>query len=170
MNYMSQNKDLNISTSSIHNFKTIENLEREFEFLKEEYEGTVVTNKILNKSNIDLKNQIKMFEDQLNSKDNDQLKITEQIRIIEELKTSFANLQNLQKDSNDLIQSLKQLNNELNHENRYLKSSFEEAKNACLSIENENEDLKKNIDNYEENTKNKLDEIFQFNNLICKIS
>ena len=165
---MNNNKDLNVSTSTINNFKTIEYLEREFDFLKDEYEGTLVTNRILNKSNLDLKSQIRLLECELNNKENDKLKISEQSKIIEELRDSNANLQKLHQESNDMIQSLKQLNNELNHENLDIKTSFEDFKNAYNQIENDKEDLKKNIENSQENTKCKHDEIFQLNQQICK--
>ena len=157
-----------MSTSTIPNLKTIDNLEKEFDILKDEYEGTVVTNKILNKSNIEFKNQIKLLENQLDIKENEILKCSEQNKIIEELRTSYYNLQNLQKDSNDLIQSLKQINNDLNNDNKNLKSTIDQIKASTLSNENEKEDLIKQIENHKYNYKNYQNDVFQLNQQICK--
>jgi septal ring factor EnvC (AmiA/AmiB activator) len=161
LNSNSQQRDLNISTSSIHNFKTLDNLEREFEFLKEEYEGTVVTNKILNKSNLELKNQLKILENELNEKELETRKVVELNRTIEDLRATIGNSHKLNQDSNDIIQSLKQLNNELNQEINHVKASNEEIKNGCSLVENENEDLKKVIENNEINSKNMSEKILE---------
>ncbi len=161
LNSLNKQKDLNLSTSSIHNFKTLDNLEREFEFLKEEYEGTVVTNKILNKSNLELKNQIKILENELNEKELETRKVNELNRTIEDLRTTIGNSHKLNQDSNDIIQSLKQLNNELNQEINLVKASNEEINNGYSLIESENEDLKKVIENNEINSKNMSDKILE---------
>lgn len=170
LNSLSKQKDLNLSTSSINNFKTLDNLEREFEFLKEEYEGTVVTNKILNKSNLELKNQIKMLENELNQKDQETRRAIELNRTIEDLRATICHGQKLQQDSNDIIQSLKQLNNELNQEINQMKASQEEIKNGISIVENENEDLKKIIENNELNTKNSTEKILELREKISIIN
>ena len=167
--FSSNYKDLNISTSSIHNYRTLDNIEKEFEFLKEEYESSTVTNRILNKSNIDLKNQIKLQEKELNSKEADKMKIIELNKIIEVIKNSNRNAESTVQDSVELIESLKILNNELNQDNYGLKIEIGELNNAFIANEKEINDLKKNIENYDLAEKTNSENIYQINQQLCII-
>ena len=80
--------------------------EKDYQIVKEEIENLSITNKILNKSNLELKNHIKSIEESREKDKDFRNKLNESIKIIEGLKDKITSLQKTNQELNEKLESL----------------------------------------------------------------
>ena len=134
-----------ILNENIMNYKTNENT-----LSKEEYDNICLTNKILNKSNLDLKNQINALEDEIQACKEINQKKNALSRIMDNMNKNISNYEGRVKDSTELIDSVKKLNSELTFENKRLNTQLKAIKDNYEFIEKTNYEFKQQIDGIDE--------------------
>jgi len=126
------------------------NMEEDVIKLKEENDNLILTNKILNKSNIDLKNQIKIVEEELELGKENHLKMNDLQKVIQNQKDDQEKLQIYIEELITNIQSLKNSNLNLSSENRKLKAEIEMLNMNFENVDRTNYDLKLHLDGFDE--------------------
>jgi chromosome segregation ATPase len=165
-------------TSSIMKMKLLSNrnntkynIEDDYRILREENENIYLTNQILNKSNMDLKNQLKQLEAELESLREFKLQLNEANSINHNLREELAKYdrantelvtmyENLQNDYGDLVQENKKIQSQYDNLNQNLslhEKTNQELKSGLESVEEilKNYDNEKSIMNLHMNEKDK---------------
>lgn len=147
------------------------NIEDDYRILREENENIYLTNQILNKSNMDLKNQLKQLETDIESMREYKLQLNEANSINHNLREELAKYdrantelvtiyENLQNDYADLVQENKKLQSQYDNINQNLslhEQTNHELKSGLESVEQilKNYDNEKSIMNLHMNEKDK---------------
>ena len=128
--------------------------EEEFKIFFEDNRNIHLTNQILNKSNIELKNQLKRFEEEYESNSDLRLKIVNLYKFIENLKVEMSNLINSNEDVGRMYDMLKADFIELEKENESMKQKFHNVSENFFVSEKTNQNLKNGIERFEDALKN----------------
>jgi chromosome segregation ATPase len=141
--------------------------EKDYQIVKEEIENLSITNKILNKSNLELKQHIRSIEEERENEKEIRYKLIQANKVIEELKNNIITLQRANQEMNERLENLKKNSSDLVSEN---KKSFSEIENLNKNFElldKNNFELKNQIESLEEINKRQETEKF---NLITQLN
>ena len=116
----------------------------------EEFENLLLTNQIINKSNIDLKNQIKDLENEIQYFKESNNKNEEMSRIIENINKNLLNYEGRVKESSEYIESLKKVNSDLALENKRLNKELEGINGNFEFADKTKDELRQQINILEE--------------------
>ena len=121
----------------------------EYQVPKEDYDNVYLTNKILNKSNIELKNQIKVLENEKEGTKELKNKLMEMSKMMDNMKSTLSNYENKMQESNDVMDNLQKINSDISSENKKLKNEVEGLNGNFEFIDKTNNELKEQLDNLE---------------------
>ena len=128
--------------------------EEDFRHLLEDNRNIHLTNQILNKSNIELKNQLKRLEEDLESNSELKAKLANQNQFIENLKIEMSNLIKSNEEVVKIYEMLKVDYVDLDKENEVLKQKLQNISENFFVTEKTNQNLKSGIEKFEDALKN----------------